>query len=390
MQRWPELPEGLQLDARKVLAYEADEYNLLQENVIRFYMTMFNMAPVRTDPHVKTIVDGFLPRRDVLVSSLIMCAVQPDERHAVMASCGVNNADNLGMLFKICRATPKCARHLKRLRAQMTTANMAQCHEDVAALRPRPILGGAAYLRSDSPESEVTMPPTSPMVDTSLPPSSPITSLALRHCGRPPLDSGNVSVLVVCKGSDIPLVIPARGILRHDYLEFTFKQSFIETMLVDDHTDKQYLLPGDIPIYHEKGSTWRPTEAQISNIQAAVSTRLPALLATMDTFAKSNPNTPSSSSSGSRYIPSTPSTSGNSKAGSSLSSSTRVGKCALSPNMEMEGRRSKQMDNGKVCEVTDYDIELTDDEVEAEIVPNDDISGEVIEIVEGKEIHYIM
>ncbi|GBE88204.1 hypothetical protein SCP_1300180 [Sparassis crispa] len=289
---------------------------------------------------------------------------------------------------------------------------MAQCHEDVAVLCPHPILGGAAYLRSDSPKSEVTTPPMSPMVDTSLPPSSPITSPALCHCGRPPLDSGNVSVLVVCKGSDIPLVIPARGILRHDYLKFTFKQSFIETVLVDDvrgllpyqrycphlrkftdypkHADKQYLLPGDILIYHEKGSTWRSTEAQISNIQAAVSTHLPALLATVDTFVKSDPNTPSSSSSGSRYIPSTPSTSGNSKAGSSLSSSTRVGKCALSPNMEMEGRRSKQMDNSKAREVTDYDIELTDNEVEAKIVPNDDVPGEVIKIVEGKEIHYIM
>ncbi|KAL6298781.1 hypothetical protein BKA93DRAFT_830414 [Sparassis latifolia] len=270
---------------------------------------------------------------------------------------------------------------------------MTQCHEDVAVLCPHPILGGAAYLRSDSPKSEVTTPPMSPMVDTSLPPSSPITSPALCHCGRPPLDSGNVSVLVVCKGSDIPL-------------------SFIETVLVDDvrgllpyqcycphlrkftdypkHADKQYLLPGDILIYHEKGSTWRSTEAQISNIQAAVSTHLPALLATVDTFVKSDPNTPSSSSSGSRYIPSTPSTSGNSKAGSSLSSSMRVGKCALSPNMEMEGRRSKRMDNSKAREVTDYDIELTDNEVEAKIVPNDDVPGEVIEIVEGKEIHYIM
>ncbi|GBE84376.1 hypothetical protein SCP_0603550 [Sparassis crispa] len=192
------------------------------------------MAPIFTDPHVKTIIDSFLPRRDVLVSSLITCAIQPDERHAVMVSYGVNNVDNLGMLFETCRVTPKCARHLKRLRAQMTTANMVQCHEDVAALRPRPILGGAAYLHSDSPKSEATMLLTSPMVDTSLPPSSPIMSPALHHRGHPPLDSGNVSVLVVCKRSDIPLIIPARGILCHDYLEFTFKQSFIETMLVDD------------------------------------------------------------------------------------------------------------------------------------------------------------
>ncbi|GBE84377.1 hypothetical protein SCP_0603560 [Sparassis crispa] len=41
MQRWPELPEGLRLDARKVLAYEADKYNLLQENIVRFYVTTF-------------------------------------------------------------------------------------------------------------------------------------------------------------------------------------------------------------------------------------------------------------------------------------------------------------------------------------------------------------
>ncbi|KAL6302302.1 hypothetical protein BKA93DRAFT_751360 [Sparassis latifolia] len=203
-----------------------------------------------------------------------MCTVQPDERHAVVASYGINNADNLGMLFEIPCVTVGILRWTLAMSECLWCARLSEAHRQA--------------------------------------------------------------------------VLATRG---HPHLP-------------------------------RKGSTWRPTEAQISNIQAAVSTRLPALLATIDTFTKSDPNTPLSSSSSSRYIPSTPLTSGNSKAGSSLSSSTHVGKCALSPNMEMEGRRSKWMDNDKVCEVTDYDIELTDDEVEAEIVPNDNVLGEVIEIVE--------
>ncbi|KAL6299061.1 hypothetical protein BKA93DRAFT_830183 [Sparassis latifolia] len=302
---------------------------------------------------------------------------------------------------------------------------MAQCHEDVAALCPPPVLGGVGYLHSDEPQSEATPPPTSPMIDTSLPPSSPppssplssspSTSPVFRHRGCPPLNSATVSVLVVCKGSDIPLIIPTRGIQHEDYLEFKFKQSFIETVLIDDsqglspyqqycphlkkfvdypkHTDKQYLLPGDTPVYREKGSTWNPSTAQIANIQVLATARLPALMAAINTFAKNVLTTPSLSSSGSQSTLSTPSTSSSSQvcdAASSSSSGRRMAKRSLSPDVGTEGRKFRRMDKGKAREVIECDIELTDDEVEAEIIPNDDVLGEIIEIVDGKEYYYVM
>ncbi|KAL6300829.1 hypothetical protein BKA93DRAFT_828786 [Sparassis latifolia] len=377
----------------------------------------------RTDPRVKAIVDGLLPRRDVLLSLLITCLVQLEQHHLVVASYGVTNAENLGVLFEICRTTPTCGRHLKRLRAQMTWGNMAQCHEDVAALCPPPVLGGAGCLRSDKPQSKATPPPTSPMIDTSLPPSSPpppsslllsssSTSPVFHRRGCPPLNSATVSVLV---GSDIPLIIPTRGIQREDYLEFKFKQSFIETVLIDDsqglspyqryfphlkkfvdypkHTDKQYLLPGDTPVYREKSSTWNLSAAQIVNIQVSATVRLPALMAAINTFAKNVLTTPSSSSGGSQSTLSMPSTSSSSRvcdAASSSSSSRHVAKRSLSPNVGTEGRKFRRMDKGKAREVIECDIELTDDEVEAEIIPNDDVPGEIIEIVDGKEYYYVM
>ncbi|KAL6297779.1 hypothetical protein BKA93DRAFT_831254 [Sparassis latifolia] len=321
---------------------------------------------------------------------------------AVSPHCGqlrCDDAENLGVLFKICHTTPTCGHHLKRLQVQMTWGNMAQCHEDVAALCPPPVLGGAGYLHSDEPQSEAMPLPTSPMIDTSLPlssppPSSPLssspsTSLVFRCCSHPPLNSATVSVLVVCKGSDISLVIPTWGIQREDYLEFKFKQSFIETMLIDDsqglspyqqysphlkefvdypkHTNKQYLLPGDTPVYREKGSTWNPSAAQIANIQVSATAHLPVLMTAINTFVKNVLTTPSSSFSGSQSTLSMP----------SMSSFSW-------------GRKFRQMDKGKAREVIECDIELTDDEVEVKIIPNDDIPGEIIEIVDGKEYDYVM
>ncbi|KAL6300153.1 hypothetical protein BKA93DRAFT_752912 [Sparassis latifolia] len=357
----------------------------------------------RIDPCIKAIVDGLLPQCDVLLSSLITCSVQLEQHHLVVASYGVTNAENLGVLFEICRTTPTCGHHLKRLHAQMMWGNMAQCHEDIAALCLPPVLGGMDYLHSDEPQSKAMPPPTSPMIDTSLPPSSPLssspsTSPVFCRRSRPPLNSATVLVLVVCKGSDIPLIIPTWGIRCKDYLEFKFKQFFIETVLIDDsqglspyqqycphlkkfvdypkHMDKQYLLPGDTPVYCEKGSTWNPSTAQIANIQVSATVRLPALMAAINTFAKNVLTTPSSSSSGSQSTLSMPSMSSSSwvcDAASSSSSSRRMAKHSLSPDVGMEGRKFRQMDKGKAHEVIECDIELTDDEVEAEIIPNDDV-----------------
>ncbi|GBE83148.1 hypothetical protein SCP_0501950 [Sparassis crispa] len=379
----------------------------------------------RTDPRIKAIVDGLLPRCDVLLFSLITCSVQLEQCHLIVASYGVTNTENLGVLFEICRTTPMCGHHLKRLRAQMTWGNMAQCHKDVAALCLPPVLGDAGYLRSDEPQSEAMPLPTSPMINTSLPPSSlpsssplsssPSTSPVFCRRGRPLLNSATVSVLMVCKGSDIPLIIPTWGIWHEDYLEFKFKQSFIETVLIDDsqglspyqrycphlkkfvdypkHTDKQYLLLGDTPVYRKKGSTWNTSAAQIANIQVSATAHLPVLMAAIKTFAKNVLTTPSSSSGGSQSMlstPSTPSFSPVCDAASSSSSSRCVAKRSLSPDVRTEGRKFRRMDKGKAHEVIECDIELTDNEVEAEIIPNDDVPGESIEIVDGKEYYYIM
>ncbi|GBE80380.1 hypothetical protein SCP_0300950 [Sparassis crispa] len=289
-------------------------------------------------------------------------------------------------------------------------------HEAMAAV----CTAGLPLLEGASEVSTAEQPPQKKQKDDKLPSAQlPTMQQSDGRADLQPLGSAESTkkskLLVVCKGSDIPFVILTWGIRREDYLKFKFKQFFIKTVLIDDsqgllpyqrycphlkkfvnypkHMDKQYLLPGDTPVYREKGSTWNLSAAQIANIQVSATAHLPALMAAINTFAKNILTTPSSSSGGSQSTLLMPLTSLSSwvcDAASSSSSSRYVAKHSLSPDVGTEGRKFRLMDKGKAREVIECDIKLTDDEVEAEIIPNDNVLGEIIEIVDGKEYYYIM
>ncbi|GBE77708.1 hypothetical protein SCP_0105900 [Sparassis crispa] len=338
--RWPNLPEVLSIYF--VLGYPCLNPNCAQLIPISI-LTMH-----RTNPQVKAIVNGLLPSRQLLRTSVTMCTVSPAISHLVATSYGVTNACTLGLMFEICTHLTKCLRHLKLLAVQLSPAQAQQCRHEVNALDPPAVLGGADLLPSSSP-------PATPSMRVPLTPST-------LHGSQRSSDSyapSSPSISSSLSGSHDPTLIAAWGIRRAEYLEFAFKQrAIIDALGIDDgdelsyqqfcphlrqfidypkHTHKQYFLPGDIPIYRVKGSDWMPSVERIDAIGRNVNL--------------------------------------NSSSGAGPSGCGGARKHALSD--APDNRRRKVVVKAK--KPVDCDIELTDNELDSEIV----------EIDEGREIIYV-